>query len=120
MPETIAGEMNKRLHVPLVLQNTAMEHLRAELQRRLTRKGSGTFASRHELLGILEEEMLEVKLAVHNSPLSAQVRHRQDPHKLKYKEHFNQDGNTLRAELLDLAVACVFGVACIDADTLSW
>ena len=65
------------------------------LYNRLKKKGYGSFASSHELLGILLEEFCEVEDAVHG------------------------DGD-LRAELQDLATACIFGVACIDADTLDW
>jgi len=68
------------------------------LAYRLNQKGTGTFASSHEVLGVVCEEFRELEDAVQG------------------KEGL---GN-IKDELLDIAVACVFGAACIDAGGLEW
>ncbi len=75
----------------------AIDFIVSELERRLEQKGRGAFASRHELLGIVSEEYKEVVDAVHAGDLVL-----------------------LRMELADLAVACAFGIACIDTRSLDW
>jgi len=67
------------------------------LKKRLDEKGKGTFSSRHELLGILTEERRELTKAVHEGELA-----------------------DVLPELVDIAVACIFGVACIRAGTMDW
>lgn len=70
----------------------AVNMLHLELMRRLKEKGWGSFTSVHEILGIVTEETSkELVDAVHANSL--------------------QD---VKRELLDIAVACVFGVACIE------
>ncbi|MCK5612597.1 hypothetical protein KAR91_62575 [Candidatus Pacearchaeota archaeon] len=69
----------------------------SELIRCLDEKGYGAWLSRHEIFGVVDEEYIELGEAVHSET----------------KERVKQ-------ELLDLAVACIFGVACIDAETLDW
>jgi len=64
----------------------------------LQNKGRHTFASKHEVLGVLEEERHELVRAIHE----------------------NEPANKVRGELLDLAIVCIFAAACIDADTLEW
>lgn len=64
----------------------------------LNRKGPGTFASTHEILGVLEDERRELVKAVQAKQPLADIRH----------------------ELLDQAVICIFGVACMDAGALDW
>lgn len=68
-----------------------------KLDERLAEKGRGTFSSRHEILGILTEEYLETCEAVHNK----------------------RDGE-ISDELLDVAVAAVFGMICIDSKKTDW
>lgn len=60
-------------------------------------KGWGSWLSRHEILGFLEEEAYEVKKAVHRGSL-----------------------DDIKSELLDVAVGCIFAMACIDSETLDW
>jgi hypothetical protein len=68
-----------------------------KLQFRLSQKGYGTFASTHEILGILEEEYKEFVDAIH-------------------------DGNYIevKSELVDIAVGAIFGVVCLEAKTIDW
>ena len=75
----------------------AVKAFRDMLEFRLREKGYGTFASRHEVLGVVAAEMNELTNAV---------------------EHENIEN--VEHELLDVAVGCVFGVACIKAETLDW
>lgn len=83
------------------IKNEAIRHaigtVRRSLDERLAQKGKGTFASIHEILGIITEEQLEFTEAV------------------KSNNH-----NQVRKELIDIAVGCVFGIACIDSMTLDW
>lgn len=96
----MSGHSNKRERVSFVFEDSVLIELKSELGRRLREKGRGTFSSKHELLGIITEEYLEVQCAVQSKG--------------------DVDHIKLRAELLDVAVACVFGVACIDAKTMDW
>ena len=64
---------------------------------RLEEKGYGAWLSRHEILGFLTEEYHEAIEAVHSKPTE-----------------------DLTAELVDIAVGCIFGIACIEAKALDW
>jgi NTP pyrophosphatase (non-canonical NTP hydrolase) len=74
----------------------ALNEIVGALQKALKKKGDGTFASSHEILGALTEEYIEVIDAVKNN------------------------GSGLKAELLDVAVVCLFGIACINQETMDW
>ncbi len=77
--------------------------VRYHLLDRLDQKGYGTFVSRHELYGIIAEEYREFEEAVHSADLQ------------------NANAATsIKAELVDIAVGCIFGIACIDSNTLDW
>lgn len=68
-----------------------------KMNERLKEKGAGTFASKHEILGVVQEEVLELTDAVRGE---------------------SQDD--VVAELLDIAVAAIYGVACIQAGATDW
>ena len=68
-----------------------------KMASRLNQKGYGAWLSRHEILGILQEEYIETVDAVHDGEL-----------------------DELKEELIDLAVGCMFGIACINQGTLDW
>lgn len=95
--------MSKRSDKPHRLQvseqkvGEAVAMVRNHLFRRLEAKGFGTWVSRHEILGFLTEEYHETIEAVHSGT--------------------EQD---IKAELIDVAVGCIFGVACIDVNGLDW
>lgn len=78
----------ERIEVGLEPIQYAMERLRWDLQRRLSEKGRLSYASRHETLGIITEEFLELVEAVKSGV-----------------------GIDVESELLDIAVGCIFGVA---------
>jgi hypothetical protein len=73
--------------------------LAGTLMERLREKGHGKIASRQEALGMITEEYHELELieAVRSGNMG-----------------------DVRGELLDVAVDCVFTVACIDAGKMEW
>jgi NTP pyrophosphatase (non-canonical NTP hydrolase) len=75
----------------------AMRQINTMRELRTIEKGDGTFASQHEILGIVTEEYYEYIKAVQEN-----------------------DFIEAKKELIDIAVACVFGIACIDAATVDW
>ncbi len=75
----------------------AIEHFTDELYRRLEQKGYGSFSSKHEVLGVVTEEYHEVVEATHSA-----------------------GPKELCGELLDVAVAAVFGWACVDSGKVEW
>lgn len=68
-----------------------------KLKFRLRQKGYGTFASKHEILGVITEEYKEFVDAVHSK---------------NYEE--------MKTEIVDLAVGCIFGFACFEEETIDW
>lgn len=74
-----------------------VEAFKLNLQERLRQKGFGTLASSHEISGVITEEYHEMLEAVEKN-----------------------NTESLRWELMDIAVGAIFGVACIDANTIDW
>lgn len=68
-----------------------------KLKFRLQQKGYGTFSSKHEILGVITEEYKEFVDAVHGK---------------NYDE--------MKGEIMDLAVGCIFGLACLEEETIDW
>lgn len=68
-----------------------------KLAARMHEKGFGTLASMHEILGIVTEEYAELVEAVHD------------------KMH-----TSVEAELVDIAVACLVGLASIRSGKVDW
>lgn len=87
----------KRFQISHEAQARAVQRLESALERRLKQKGRGTFASTHEILGIVTEEYDEFVDAV-----------RANDRKMTMKE------------LEDIAVACVFAFACDEEGGLEW
>ena len=77
--------------------DSAMKAVRDALEMRLEEKGYRTYASSHEISGIVDEEVNEMKEAVHDN-----------------------DNEYLRKELIDIAVAAIWGIVSIDSDGLDW
>lgn len=69
--------------------------VKEEWLRRLDEKGHGIFASSHEIVGVLDEEIHEVH------------------------EDLGKNQN-LRKELLDVIVAAMHGIASIDSKQMDW
>jgi len=76
---------------------SAIDKAREKLYARLEEKGYGTWLSRHEILGFMAEEYYETTMAVHGESL-----------------------DEVKEELKDMAVGCLFAIACIDAKGLDW
>jgi len=89
--------MPNRPHVPDNQIQAAVSKFKEELKRRLDEKGYGTFASRHEIYGVLMEEVLEFEEAARSS-----------------------SSEELVSELYDIAVAAIFGAACIEGGYVDW
>jgi len=75
----------------------AVELIVAMLDYRLGEKGRGAYASRHECLGIIEEEIHELREAVRSGKIT-----------------------DVASELIDIGVAAIFGVASIHAEKVDW
>lgn len=88
---------SNRMDVPESCIRIAEALFHESLKFRLNQKGTGTFKSTHEILGILTEEYKELLDAVQGNSV-----------------------DKVRAELLDIAVGSVFSVACILADSIDW
>ena len=78
--------------------NMAIRDLHKHMAEVLNRKGPGSFASAHEILGVLMDERSETIAAIQSKSGLDVIRH----------------------ELLDEATTAIFGVACINAGTLDW
>lgn len=87
----------KRKIVPNTKIDLAIDQVIQKLDFRLKEKGKGTFASRHEIQGSITEEYHELVDALRGNN----------------SEEYKQ-------ELIDIAVGAIFGIACIDNDSLDW
>ncbi len=76
---------------------SALKAVRDALEMRLEEKGYHTYSSSHEISGIMTEEYDEMKEAIHRN-----------------------DNGQLRKELIDIAVASIWGIVSIDVDGLDW
>ena len=74
-----------------------MTKLREKLNNRLQQYGRGIFVSRHEILGIIQEEMDELNDAVRDGT-----------------------SNDISEELLDIAIAAVWGYISIQSLHTDW
>jgi len=75
----------------------ALDAVSEALITKLREKGDHTFSSTHEILGVISEEHQELINAVTSN-----------------------DHVEVARECLDLAVAAVYALACIEAGTLDW
>ena len=87
----------ERQNISEELIDAAMTKLREGISHRLAQKGRGSFSSKHEILGIVTEEYHELVEAVHAGAMG-----------------------DVSAELGDLAVAAVFGFACMHSGNVDW
>lgn len=78
-----------------IFRAMALETVEKMLEIRIKQKGEASWASFHELRGSLDEEFEELKEAFH------------------LKER-----TKIYWELMDLAVAAIFGLACMEARTI--
>lgn len=80
-----------------VIEQAAAEAVK-KLRFRVQQKGHGTFASNHEILGVVRQETTEYEDAIHK----------------------RMDQEAKVQELLDIAVAAIFGVASIRGGGVDW
>lgn len=78
--------------------NKILKIFKEHYEEQVRRKGSGAFASRHEIYGVLSEEVFEVLQNLHG-------------------DSTNDD---FIYELLDVAVVCLFGAASIASGKVDW
>lgn len=90
-------EKTKRVPVEKISRGAVIEMIREEWEKEISKKGPGIFVSSHELRGVLDEEVEEVREAVHKN-----------------------DRASLRKELRDVIVACLHGIASIDSEKMDW
>ncbi len=76
---------------------SSLEMIRNHTRDVIVRKGDGTMASIHEVAGVLQEEFVEFGDAVRGN-----------------------DNNARLHELLDIATATHFAIACIIQGSLEW
>lgn len=79
---------------PIISTDRIIETIKvqtAHLMEQIEKKGSVSWVSKHEALGIVNEEHHELIHAVQSNNIE-----------------------DIRSELLDIATACIFGIACID------
>ena len=96
MSENTIG--TNRKFVDEAFLNQAVLSAQKHLAFRLNQKGRGSFASRHEIYGVIAEEV----------------------HKLSHAIEANEPLENIQHELRDISVAALFGDACIEARTLDW
>lgn len=82
----------KRPEISKEIIEKNVSNIASWLNFRLEEKGRGIFVSKHEILGVLEEEMLEIKEAIWK----------------------NYSLYEIKMELVDLIVGALFGVMSID------
>lgn len=85
----------KRIKIKKRFVKIARQALKDKIEYRMTQKGPQSYASVHEALGIITEEYKELIDAVQSNN----------------REH-------VMAELLDVAVGCIFAIACNEAGGL--
>lgn len=80
--------MNHQVDVEQEKIDVAAQNILNMLEYRLNQKGRGSYIGSHETLGIIAEEYDELKDAVRSN-----------------------DPQEVEKELIDIAVACIFGIA---------
>jgi hypothetical protein len=75
----------------------AFSSVKSKLAMRISQYGRGIFISRHEVMGIVDEEIYELHDAVRDGEFSG-----------------------IRDELVDVAVAAIWGIVSIDKGKMNW
>lgn len=94
----MALERRKRIGIRLI--KGALEALSRRIHQKVKKCGDHAFVSRHEILGQVTEEYLELSDAVKTD-------------KSRFKRH-------IRDELFDIAIAAIWGILSIDTDSVDW
>jgi hypothetical protein len=91
-------EINMREQVTKEQINDTLNDFKKHFEGVIKRKGLGTFASKHEIMGLFEEERREV---------------------MKSLQENDPDVDFIN-ELFDVAVVCIFGATCINHGLTDW
>jgi len=89
--------ISKRPKITTDEVNRAIDALISSLFKQIEQYGTHSYSSKHEIQGLLKEEFDEINAAIHNGT-----------------------SEELKEELLDIAVAAIYGYACIDAKKVDW
>lgn len=84
----MANSENPRVLVEETALLTATQRIGNQLKERIEQKGSHSYASNHEALGLITEEYYELLKAVRKN-----------------------DNENVKEELVDIAVGCIFALA---------
>lgn len=82
------------------LVNGTMDQLQRRISEKLKQRGDHSFASRHEILGLITEEYHELVDAIKLDTTA-------------YRRF-------IRNELFDIAITCVWGILSIDTESVDW
>lgn len=89
--------MMNRITVSQEALETSIKEISRKTDFRMKQKGRHAWQSTHEILGVITEEYWELQEAIKNNDVEA-----------------------IKKELIDIGVACHFGIACINEKTLDW
>lgn len=89
----------KRIPITTVAVDAVINEFKEKFRDAIQKHGNGACFSLHEIRGMIDEEMDEIKKAAHQNDIAG-----------------------IRSECLDLMVACLWGIASIDvgAATEKW
>jgi hypothetical protein len=98
LEEDMSKRTKNRTEVSQESLDSAYANIAINLKKKLKKHGIGSWLSRHEILGIIEEEVYELLMVVHDK----------------------EPQERLIEELADVAVAAIFGIACVINGSLEW
>ena len=88
---------DKRSHIHITEIELVLRGVYSKIVHQPEIKGCGTWQSTDEIRGVVQREIHELDEAIHKKNI-----------------------DEIRSELMDIAVACVFGISCIDAKKVDW
>lgn len=86
-----------RPQITVIDLDIAMKEVQLWMNKRREEKGSGSYSSTHEMRGVIDEEILELKEAMHA-----------------------KDYDAITHELKDVIIGAIFGLACLKSGKLQW
>ena len=93
-------DLSHRKKIPTTLVSDTVSQLQHRIYLKVKEFGNHAYASRHEILGQLQEEFAELTEAVQKDK--------------------SKDKIEIRSELMDIAVGCIWGVLSIDTKSIDW
>lgn len=92
--------LENRKNIDIKVLRPILNRLAGKIEQKVKQRGGHTFASRHEILGQITEEFIELSEAVRTD-------------KSEFRQH-------IRDELFDIAIASIWGIASIDTNSVDW